>query len=316
MPNIWKEALNGKGQVDLSQAKTNANSQHLLIPSGVFGNVTKILTERAFGENVHTIKQEEWPDGIKNSGFNGSLIFMDEPVLDIPSVISALAMPYQNSIRKISYAKSKKPFEFLKNQNIEAKQIIFTTATDNHDIATQMKDDDGLNTQKRPLLQGMLKNAPFPLWGHLVGKTDKPVASITTHKDQNNNLIWYIGGSVAERSTQAPPTQTYNATIKAIKSYLPNVTTNKMEWDVLPINRIEGQSKTQHWLPDTPTIHDTKNALYCWPTKLTFAPMLAQMIVKKLEEKNITPSHIENDYTVLPPVEYAKTPWDKAIWKK
>ncbi len=316
MPDIWRAALRGEGDIDLSAATINAQSQHLLIPAGFMGGLTKLVTERALGNNVHSIDKKNWPKDLQDAGFKGSLIHMDEKVLDIPSVLRALANPYKNAIKKINMEEAAAPFEFLQKHNIKAKQIIFTTAASNHIIALDNKDDKGLETQKRPLVQGIFKNAPFPLWAHLVGKTDKPVASITTHKTSTGEYIWYIGGGAAERAKTADPNEVYNACIKAFKTYLPNLDTSKMEWCTLPIDRIEGKSKTQSWMPDTPTIHHGDKALYCWPTKLTFAPLLSDMIVKTLNEKNITPSNTNADFTFLENATFAKTPWDTAQWRK
>ena len=316
MPGRWHDALNGDGIVNLSSAKMSAESQHLLIPSGFFGNLTKLVAQKALGNNVHDIAQDDWPTEIKNSGFKGSLIFMDEPVLDVPSVLKALAAPYQDCIKKISAEQAHAPFAFLKESGFSPKRVIFTSARSNHIIAKQNAHDAGLETQARPLLQGMIKNAPFPLFAHLVGKTDKPVASVTTHKTENGELVWYLGGGVAERKKEANPDEVYGTAIEVFAKYLPNINTSNMEWATLPIDRIEGKSKTDGWMPDTPTVHTTKDALYCWPTKLTFAPMLADMIVKDLAEQGITPSQKTAELPFLENATFSKTPWDDAQWTK
>ena len=69
-------------------------------------------------------------------------------------------------------------------------------------------------------------------------------------------------------------------------------------------------------MPDTPTIHYADNTLYCWPTKLTFAPMLSDMIVEHLQTSNLSPSQHHADFTHLENVEYAQTPWDATKWSK
>ncbi len=320
MPDLWREALNGdkngKAGVDLSSAKVAATSQQLLIPSGFMGGLTKLVAQRALGNNVHDIPHNEWSDDIKSSGFKGSVVFMDEPVLNIPSVLRALAQPYKSSVKQLPQEYANKPFEFLKENNINAKQIIFTGAASNHELAKHYGHDKGLETQARPLLQGMIKNAPFPLFAHLVGTSDKPVASITTHETSDGSLVWYLGGGVAERKKEDDPKDVYKAAIKAFKSYLPNIDFSQIEWGVLPIDRIEGKSKTDSWMPDTPTIHHTDEALYCWPTKLTFAPMLADLILEDLQKKSISPSANTSDFSHLTDAEYTQTPWDKAQWKK
>ena len=101
--------------------------------------------------------------------------------------------------------------------------------------------------------------------------------------------------------------------MSAFKKYMPNLDLSKIEWDVLPIDRIEGKSKTDNWMPDTPTIHQVNNIMYCWPTKLTFAPMLADMVMDRID---FEASDAQTDYSDLQDVEYAQPPWDIVEWKK
>lgn len=311
MPDLWRMALRGEGDINLSAARYNAESQHLLIPKGFMGGLVKLVTKQALGNNVHEVPKDEWAQEITNSGFKGSVVFMDEPVLDIPSVIRALAEPFKDSIRKIDTPED--PIGFLERHEIYPQQIIFTSAASNAINASQAQHNNGLETQKRPLLMGMLKPAPYPLYAHLVGSSDKPVATITTHKAEDGELVWYLGGGVAERAKEADPKEVYEATRKGFAKYLPDVDLSAVEWAVLPIDRVEGKSKTDGWMPDTPTIHSVGNVHYCWPTKLTFAPLLSDRLLEKID---LEPSGNETDFSFLQPVEYTKTPWDEATWKK
>lgn len=304
MPDRWRDALKGSGPVDLSPAKNKIFSQNLLIPSGPLGGLVETLGKTALG-NTKKIPQSEWPSGIGHSGFNGALMEMGEPVLDIPSVIRALAEPYKNFIRRDNGTK------------IESALTIYTAAASNHDIATQNGHAAGLETQKRPLLMGLMKNVPFALHAHFVGTSEKPVATITTHKTKDGALVWYVGGAVAERAKDFDPSEVYAAIRKALAKYMPALDLSGIEWAVFPIDRIEGKSKTDGWLPDTPTIHEAGNTLYCWPTKLTFAPLLADMVMKKIENAGIKPSANPNtDWSFLPEADYATAPWDSVEWTK
>ncbi len=320
MPERWRAALDGSGEINLSATKINATSQQLLIPKGFMGDLTNIITRKTFGDSMQNLPAGKWSDNIKNSGFNGSIVNMGELVLDVPSLIRSLSAPYKDSIRKITKEQAAEPFKFLNDNNITAKRIIFTSAGSNEKIAQNNANDKGLKTQARPLLQGIMKNAPFPLYAHLVGKTDKPVVSITTHEMNDGTLVWYLGGGVAERKADSDPREVYKAAQKAFASYLPTIDFSDSKWAVLSIFRIEGKSNTDSWMPDTPTIHKTDEALYCWPTKLTFAPMLCDMILDDLEKASIAPSNKTSDFSLLPEVEYAKTPWDSikdwATWTK
>lgn len=313
MPDLWRLALDGKGSVNLSAAKKSIYSQYMLIEPGVIGSLIKLITIKALSENVRELSQKEWPKEIKQTGFKGSVIYMNEPVLDISKILHALAEPYKNFIRKTD---NTPPMEFLEKHNIKAKHIIFTGAKSNHNIAKNLNHNAGLKTQARPLLMGMIKPAPYPLYAHLVGASEKPVATITTHKTNDGKLAWYIGGNVAERKKEADPKDVYKAIKKSFAKYLPDVDLSNVEWAVVPIDRIEGKSGSKDWMPDTPTIHEAENIMYCWPTKLTFAPMLSDKILQRLEEKEIKPSNTETDWSFLPEATYTLAPWDKAQWIK
>ena len=97
---------------------------------------------------------------------------------------------------------------------------------------------------------------------------------------------------------------------------MPDLDLSNVEWAGLPIDRIEGKSDIDGWMPDTPTIHSIEckdiDVHYCWPTKLTFAPLLSDRLLEKIGE----PSQSTSDYSLLPAADYTQTPWDKADWIK
>jgi hypothetical protein len=291
MPDVWRDALNGSGPVDLSKAKTTADTQYLMIPKGMVGSILKIGAKSFFGTEVEKIK---WPPEVSASGFQGTLVDMGEPVFDVPSVVRALAEPYMNCIRKSA-------------DGVRAAKHIYTAAGGN--------DESGIETQRRPLLMGLLKNPPFPLWVHLVGPSDKPIATITTHQMENGEMAWYFGGQVAERGKNENPDDVYKAMFDALKKYMPLTEIENAELAVLPIDRIEAKPSVGV-MPDTPVLHNKGDKLYAWPTKLTFAPMMADKIVEELASQNISPSHNHSDWSFLPEVSYAQPPWETAQWIK
>ena len=277
------------------------------------GGLTRLLAQRVLGSSARNVPEAEWPEGLRSSGFRGSAVFMGEPVVDMPSLIRALAEPWRDNIRRIGLTESEAPIEFLRAQGIEAKAVLFTGAAGNERIARDNRHDEGLDTQHRPLLQGMLKPAPFPLYAHFVGRSDKPVATITTHEAADGSLVWYLGAAIAERPKQADPAEVYAAARKAFATYLPKVDLTDVQWATWPIDRVEGKSAS-FWLPDAPTVHRVGNVMYGWPTKLTFTPMLGDMVAAELDKLGIEPSHRHTDFSDLPPVDYAAAPWDKAKW--
>lgn len=313
MPDRWRAALRGEGEVDLSAARTRADSQFLLIPGGLLGGLTRLVAQRALGGNSRALPPPDWPEGLRASGFGGSAVFMDEPVLDVPSVLRALVEPHGDVVRRISPAEAEAPLAFLHDHGIEPRAVLFAAAGSNHAIARGNRHDDGLEAQHRPLLQGMLRPAPFALYAHLVGTSDKPLVTVTTHEAADGTLIWYLGAAVAERPRDADPQAVYAAAARAFRDYLPAVDLGGAQWAALPVDRVEGRTQGFH-LPDTPTLHRVGNVMYGWPTKLTFAPRLGDMVAAELGRLGIAPSHRETDFSFLPPVDYATAPWDKAQW--
>jgi len=322
MPDLWRDALAGRGPVDLSAARVNASSQYLLIPSGLMGGLIGLVTKKALGNNVRELKRSEWPESVIQTGFTGTVIFMDEPVVDVPSVLHALAAPYGDCIRKadaladLDYIIIDGEIDhiYAGGEPIRARKYIYTAAGSNHVIAGKLGHAAGLETQKRPLLMGMMQNAPCELYAHCVGPSDKPVMTITTHRAADGSLVWYLGGSVAERAKDANPDDVYRAAREGFRKYLPGIDLSRVTWSTLPVDRIEGKSNTAGHMPDTPTIHRAGNALYCWPTKLTFAPMLARQVLAQLEKDGIAPSGQTSRFDFLPLCPVTETPWDEATW--
>ncbi len=315
MPDLWRAALRGEGEVDLSAAGHAAIApQHMLIPPGTMGGFLTLVTKKILGGNVKEIAAPDWPEDIKKTGFCGTVIRMNEPVLDIGSVLRALAEPHRQSIRRIDCPDN--PLGFLEDHNITARRLIFTGAGSNHEIAKRLGHDAGLKTQRRPLLMGMMRPAPYPLHAHLVGPSQIPLATVTTHKMRNGTLIWYLGGALAERPKEADREAVIAAAKKAFSKYLPNVDLSNVEWATLPIDRVEGMSGRDDRMPDTPTVHGVEGALYGWPTKLTFAPMLANQILERLEAEDIRPSGTATDWSFLPEAPYSEAPWNAASWTK
>jgi glycine/D-amino acid oxidase-like deaminating enzyme len=324
MPELWRKALKGEGRVDLSAARVRASSQYVLIPTGFIGSLIGLLMpKKALGNNARQLRKSEWPASITEIGFTGTVISMDELVLDMDSVLHALAAPYQDSIRRadmledINFSLDRSGnIEHLtiKDQTIVAERYIFTAAAANKTLADRLSHANGLETQLRPLLMGMMRNAPCELYAHCVGPSDKPVMTITTHRAADGSLVWYLGGSVAERPKYSNPRDVYAATINGFRKYMPRIDLTNVSWSTLPIDRVEGKSKVTGHLPNSPTIHIAGNAIYGWPTKLTFSPILTSQIVEILSHAGVKPSEQKTDWSFLPKCYFTQTPWDLATW--
>lgn len=316
MPDRWKAALRGDDEVDIRAAEVTCETQYLYIPGGLMGGFLKLLTKRTMAGNAQDLPKDNWPEPIKKAGFKGRVVYMDEPVINVPSLMKALCDPYKDNVRHFDEASFVKNADgkiekaIIDGHEIEADEFIFTAADGNIEYARENGHGDGLETQHRPLLMGMMKNAPFPLFGHCVSPSFRPAVSITSHLDKDGKWVWYMGASVAEFTKEEDPNTVYDLARKAIKEYLPKVDLSDVEWGVYPVDRIEIKTRTG-WIPDMPTIHNVDNAFYCWPTKLTFAPVLGDMLSERL---TANPSGTTTDWSALQEAEYQPAPWDNAQW--
>lgn len=313
MPGRWRDALRGVGEVDLSAAKLRASSHLMLSKHGIAADIRGVGAR--FTTKARKLAAAEWPAGLTEAGFDGGIDYMDEPVVDVPSVLRALAEPYRPAIRLIGRDESADPLHWLAAIGIEPRVVLVTAAGSNERIAAAAGHADGLEVQRRPLLQGLLAPAPFPLFAHLFeGSLDKPAVTVTTHETADGTPVWYLGARVAERPKEADPASVYDSARQVFANFLPEFDAAGVRWATVPIDRVEGKAAERTWLPDAPTVHRVGNTLYCWATKMTCAPLFGDMVVAEIESLGIAPSQRRTDFSDLPEVGYAQTPWDRATW--
>lgn len=310
MPRRWLSCIEGRGEINLTGASVNADAQFMLLPGGFRGFLIRQITKKAFHSHVKIIRKNEWPADLSRSGFRGSILRLEEPVLDISGLLKTFLTHHEPHIR---YLNSDDPVQSLHAQGITARHYIFTAGAGNFALAKTSHHN--LRIQKRPLLMGMIRDAPFPLYAHLVGFSSKPVMTVTTHIADDGKLIWYLGGAVAEHPLQTDPEKIHKAALQAFKQYLPHLNVKDLDWDVFPVERIEAETASGA-LPGQPSVDIVGDHIYAFPTKLAFAPLLADQIIKRLHEADIFPSQKISDWRGLPGVEIAAPPWDKGTWKK
>ena len=83
----------------------------------------------------------------------------------------------------------------------------------------------------------------------------------------------------------------------------------RAEWRSFRIDRAEPQ-QADHGRPDSPFCQRGGNAILCWPTKLSLAPLLADEAIKELASMKFTER--EESLPSLPMPEVGKAPWDLA----
>lgn len=167
--------------------------------------------------------------------------------------------------------------------------------------------------QLRPLLMVMVRGqAGYPLPGelfaHCLGASANPRITITSHTDSRGNVVWYLGGDIAEQGVGRGDAEQIAAARRELESLFPWQDFSRCDWGILPIDRAEPRQPDGK-RPDNVFCAEEDGVITAWPTKLALAPRLADEIIKQLKVSGVEPAGAS--VVSLPPVEFTPLPWQE-----
>jgi len=321
MPARWKDCLSGQGDIDLSSVNVLADHQLMWSKEQLSSKIVSFFASKALSSRMQTVEKSEQPELFQDPRFKGALYRLDEPVLDIPSVLKAITEPWQDRILKIpadadiSWHKEDTVQSLQIDDNIEikAQQFVLTAGEGNQALLDSL----GITSpsmQRRPLQMVMCKtkdkSQPLPpIYAHSLGSGSKPIATITSHLSEDGNIVWYIGGNIAEQGVGKSFTTLTSEATTLLRDILPWFEPSELEWATHTVNRAEPKQSSLS-RPDTAFVETIENVHIAWPTKLALAPDLADKIIESLNKlKLIAGTHVSSD--ILPPATIAQSLWDR-----
>lgn len=322
MPARWKDCLSGQGDVDLSQVKVLADHQLLWSKQQLSSKMVSFFASKALSSRMQTVEKALQPALFQNPNFKGALYRLDEPVLDIPSVLKSLAEPWKNRILQIpnntvfSWGKETDKVQSVTlNSDIEIKaQHFVLTAGEGNQALLDSLAISKPTMQCRPLQMVLCKaknpqNSLPAIYAHSLGSGSKPVATITSHLDHENNVVWYIGGNIAEQGVDKNFESLTTEAKALLKDILPWFELPELIWSTHAINRAEPKQSALS-RPDTAFVESKNNIHITWPTKLALAPALSDSVIKELKKQGLSAE--KHDETLcLAQAEIGKALWDK-----
>lgn len=323
MPSRWQDCLDGKGDVDLTHVKVLADHQLMWSKQQLSSKMLSFFASKALSSRMQTVAKAGRPELFQHPEFKGALYQLDEPVLDIPSVLNSLAQPWQDRIihtpenAEIKWRRNDTGVQAIQLNGIEiqAQQFVFTAGEGNGKLLEKLKFNKPV-MQLRPLQMVLCKakNAQQALpaiYAHSLGSGSKPIATITSHFDKDDNIIWYIGGNIAEQGVGKDFQKITTEAKDLLNDILPWFDFPELEWAVHSVNRAEPKQSALS-RPDTAFVESKNNVHIAWPTKLALAPDLADRIIKRLQQQNLQKN--THSMTVnLPPATISKPLWDKTF---
>ncbi len=325
MPRLWRAALNGEGAVDLRKVKVLAESQLLWTSGGLGSRMTGFFASKAMQSRMEAVPRDAYPDLFRHPEFHGGLYRLDEPVLDVPSLLKTLREQLADALVQVDVQRSGlQPANngygyqaVLPNGQvleIAAQHIILTAGAGNEALLTSIacRCQPPLRLpkmQRRPLQMVMVRGQLPLLYAHALGMSDRPRVTITSHRDRHGNTVWYIGGQPAEQGVGKPAAEVIASTQHELAQLLPWVDFTDMAWSTWQVDRAEG-CQPDGSRPDQPMVQHFANVTVAWPTKLAFAPLLAARLRTPLGALVSAEASLDRVAGALPTPPVATSIWD------
>lgn len=319
MPTTWRDSLQGSGGPDLSQARTLSPRTYMWIPQQVGGGMLGAFSRIVMRSRVQGLPRSEWPDALDSHAAAGSVHALDELVLDIPSVLEVLKAAHRERIRRIpgrhrlSFADGDGRLR-VGDITVSAQRFVLAAGAGNEELLVRAGIDD-IRHQRRPLHQVMVAGMKQALYAHCVGKSTRPLATITAHPSSEGDYVWYVGGRVAEDGVAESEAQLIRRAQRELPRLFPAADFGAARWATFRIDRAEGAVAGGR-RPGGPVVQSRGRFIIAWPTKLALAPALSERIVHLLHRQQVRPgaSQIEA-LSALPEPNVARPPWEGVeVW--
>ena len=315
MPAIWRAALAGQGEVDLSGVRVLAEHQLLWSTGSLASGMAGFFAGKVMQSRMQALAREAFPAPFDSPAFRGSLYRLAEPVLDPRSLAEScfgqygdccyqLPGPPQFERQPVGWRVRLSP-----DDTIDARALVLAAGEGNAELLKALGQDEP-KMQIRPLNMLMLRGPMPVLHAHCLGASANPRLTITSYADDRGGMVWYLGGQVAEQGVGRPPSQQIAAGRAELATLLPWMDLSAARWATLAVNRAEIATSDGR-RPDDAFVAANEDVFTCWPTKLAFAPRVADLVISNLHEQDIGPSGDAPGAVTLPAPPLARLPWEE-----
>src|SRR5690606_11173063 len=101
----WRACLAGEGDVDLREARVLSEHHYMWSKAQLASKLTTFFASKAVRGKIHHVANDARPNAFQAPRFKGSLYTLNELVLAVPSVVSALAEPAMESLYQFDCAR-------------------------------------------------------------------------------------------------------------------------------------------------------------------------------------------------------------------
>ena len=316
MPALWRRCLNGEDPIiDLRGARLLAEHQYLWATRAPTSRLAAFFASRVMRGRMEKVVGAEVNDSpvvLRHPEFQGTVYRLEEPILDVASVLSIFAEHYRSAIVRSQGPVTLKADGTLNlhypnrpSLVVRPTCTVFTAGAGNAALAWA-------TLQRRPLHMVMARGPALPgvLYAHCLGASEVPRLTVTSHYDASGRLIWYLGGGLAEDGIKRDRQDQIRAARRELETLLPWVDWSKAEFATFTVQRAEARQR-RGVRPAEPGVFRDGRVIAAWPTKLALAPLLAERVEELLQTLAVQPQPL--DLRLLadwPRPEIATPPWD------
>jgi glycerol-3-phosphate dehydrogenase len=318
MPAIWQACLRGEGELDLTQVKVLSEHQYLWSTTGLVSRMAGFFAGKLMRSRMTQVGLDDYPSIFLHPDFHGNLYRLEEQVLDVTSLVRTLA----DQLKEYCYRLQDDQYRFERGKErrhlitipdcdlaIEADSLIFAAGKGNATLLQKIGRDRPA-MQLRPLHMVIAKGDLPNIHAHCLGSGSTPRITITSASMTEGGIAWYLGGQIAESGVNRSPEQQIAVAKQELTKVLPWIDISNIEWSSLRIDRAE--AKTAGGIrPESYFLDSDDGVLTLWPTKLAFAPRLAQEVLSTLEQDSIASKQADLlAMDKLPKPDLALAPWE------
>lgn len=310
MPARWRRCLAGDGELDLRRAELLSGHQYLITTAGLASRLGGLFAARALRSRLQKLARQDYPPAFGHTAFRGTVYRLDEPVLDVATVLQALAAPLRSALASSTTPATVEADGTVRLTgpdggclDLRARRVVLTAGAGNATLSRAAM-------QRRPLQMVLMRADELPaLYGHFLGLGDKPRLTVTTHRDRAGRPVWYLGGALAETGVERSAAAQIDVARRELTELLPWVNLDTAGFATLPVDRAEGRQPDGR-RPDTPVLVGEGAVIAAWPTKLALAPLLADAVLEQLRTDGIEPRGGDALPADWPRPVVADYPWD------
>ncbi|MFT5578161.1 MAG: glycerol-3-phosphate dehydrogenase [Paraglaciecola psychrophila] len=310
MPDHWRRCLDGSGDVDLSGVPVLSENFYIWSTQSIGSRLGSFFASKLSRGRVEAVADNARPAVFDSDQFTGNLYNLVDLVLDVPSVIAKLTSNCADSIFSIDWQHS----QFQRAEDgavshltinpptgpalrIAARQFVFTAGEGNQQLLARL-DKKQPAMQRRPLKQVLLKHAlDLPLYAHCMGANPSPRLTVSSHRCNDGQWVWYLGGDLATEGVGS----TDQVLIAKAKAELATLFTwldfGDCQWATLTIDRAEPKQRGIVKPDRAFAAAAGDHVIAAWPTKLTLSPHLADEVIALLTTADIHPGTPHPDQT-------------------